>query len=356
MDAERYDIARPLDLQLAVLRSQRSVLLRGASDLDRSVVATIVSELGSNVLKYAVRGSLELRRLRGSEAPGVEITAQDAGPGIPDVALALTDRYSSGRTLGLGLPGVQRMADELEITPTPGGGTTVRVRKRWARAGSGADPGPEAPSDANLRSVARGVGWRGAATVRPRDGRRGGDAALLVPREDLGLLAIVDATGHGPEAHALAWRLIDRLRTRFLTTPAPNDAAVLLHDLHEACVGTVGAAAGLALLDAASDQLRYLAVGNVRAAVLGPERFTGVSRDGMLGRRWPTPFVQSARLRPGDLMLLWTDGLPASLARDLAGDASTGAGVTSAALADHAVAAYGRGYDDAACVVARWRP
>ena len=158
--AERFEIGRPLDLQLAVLRSQRSALLRGASDLERSVVATIVSELGSNMLKYAERGTLELEPLRTGDGPGVQITARDAGPGIGDVALALTDHYSSGRTLGLGLPGVRRMADELEIVPTPGGGTTVRVRKRWAGRATGAARGG--------RTIGPSPRSRGPA----RDGRR----------------------------------------------------------------------------------------------------------------------------------------------------------------------------------------
>jgi len=130
MQADHYPIARALDLQLAVLRCQRSALLAGASDLERSVIATIVSELGSNVLKYAAPGSVEVRRLRRGWDSEVEIIARDAGPGIADLELALTEHYSSGRTLGLGLSGVRRMADHFQIASSPGGGTTVMVRKR----------------------------------------------------------------------------------------------------------------------------------------------------------------------------------------------------------------------------------
>jgi anti-sigma regulatory factor (Ser/Thr protein kinase) len=356
VDVERFEIARILDLQLAVLRSQRSVLLQGATELERSVIATIVSELGSNVLKYARSGTVEIRRVRRGIAAEVEITARDAGPGIADVELALQDHYSSGRTLGLGLPGVRRMADSFEIVPTEGGGTTVRACKRLT--------GPDvldrpATSGRATGHRAAGDGWRAAASVRPRVGQpTGGDAAAVVERGDHVLLAIIDVTGHGPSAHALASDLVDRLRERFEATPDPEDVIALLQALHHACVGTVGAAAGLAVLDVRSGRARYLAVGNVRAAVVGGERFTGVSRDGVLGRRWPTPFVQRAALRSGDLVLLWTDGLPESLAtlaarrdgRDLLGDAE------EAVIADGLVERYSKRHDDTACLVARWRP
>jgi anti-sigma regulatory factor (Ser/Thr protein kinase) len=358
VDAERFEIARPLDLQLAVLRCQRSALLLGASDLERSIVATIVSELGSNVLKYAEGGTVELRRVRHDGAAGVEITARDAGPGIPDVELALKDHYSSGRTLGLGLPGVRRMADELEIAPTVGGGTTVRVRKRLL-----GPPGasPAAAATGTGRMAAAGARWRAAATIRARLGQSiGGDRAAILDRGDQVLLAVVDATGHGAAAHAVARDLVARLEEGHAAAAEPADVTALLRALHDASIGTVGAAVGLAVLDARHDALRYLGIGNVRAAVVGSHRFTGVSRDGVLGRRWPTPFVQSSALRPGDLVLMWTDGLPTTLPQTLATERDAQGRPIAArdveAIADHLVNGYGRARDDAACLVARWQP
>jgi hypothetical protein len=312
---------------------------------------------------------------------------RDHGPGIPDVELALKDHYSSGRTLGLGLPGVRRMADELDITPTEGGGTTVRVRKRLSVSLATGAEGASA-----WRPIGHdGQAWSAGAALRARSGNlQGGDLALIVPRDDRLLLAIVDVTGHGAAAAALARLLVEGLRERFLATPDPDDVADLLLGLHETCVGTVGAAAGLAVLDAGRDAFRYLAVGNVRAAVwagnpparptaaqataahataaqataaratLGRKRFTGVSRDGILGRRWPTPFVQAERLEAGDLVLLWTDGLPDSLGRSIGqrrdGDEGPLAGRDTSRVAEGLLATYAKDHDDAACVVARWRP
>jgi len=371
---ERFEIARALDLQAAVLRCQRSAMLYGATDLERSVIATIVSELGSNVLKYAGSGSVEMRRVRRGTAIDVEITVSDAGPGIADVALALTDHYSSGRTLGLGLPGVRRMSDELDIAITPGGGATVRARKRLRGHASddGVDtglarprtaprvygeeravPAGSAPSGAaTVRVRAARERWSAAAALRQRAGQRsGGDAVAIAERDALVLLAIVDATGHGRVAAALATTLTARVRSTFATTPDPRDVTALLRDLHEASVGTVGAAAGLALLDTERSELRYLAVGNVRAAAVGRRRFTGVARDGVLGRRWPTPFVQRTQLEHGDLVALWTDGLPEALAREFGGDQAD-----VEPLAERLVERHAKTHDDAACLLLRWRP
>ena len=66
----------------------------------------------------------------------IEIVAEDDGPGIPDIDRAIQDGYSTGRGLGLGLPGARRLMDEFEIDSTVGQGTTV-IMRRWAprRAG-----------------------------------------------------------------------------------------------------------------------------------------------------------------------------------------------------------------------------
>jgi serine/threonine-protein kinase RsbT len=60
---------------------------------------------------------------------GLELVAEDRGPGIADVASALTDHVSTAGTLGLGLPGVRRLMDEFELDTAPGRGTRVRVVK-----------------------------------------------------------------------------------------------------------------------------------------------------------------------------------------------------------------------------------
>ena len=95
----------------------------------RNMIATALSELGQNILKYAERGEVSIEQISEGTRTGVQLTAQDQGPGIEDLEQAMTDHFSSSGTLGLGLPGVRRMMDEFKIDSAPQQGTVVTVRK-----------------------------------------------------------------------------------------------------------------------------------------------------------------------------------------------------------------------------------
>ena len=97
----------------------------GLREDQKSRVMTAVSELARNIIKYAGSGEILVRKLERGPASGLEITAHDRGPGIEDVSQALEDHFSSSGTLGLGLPGVQRLMDEFQIESEPGEGTRV---------------------------------------------------------------------------------------------------------------------------------------------------------------------------------------------------------------------------------------
>ncbi len=119
------------DGDVATCALEASSAAMGA-DLDRAaqqMFATAVSELARNIVKYAGTGEIRISEVRTGGRVGVEATARDRGLGIPDVELAMIDSYSTGGTLGLGLPGVRRMMDEFEIDSSPGSGTRVRIRK-----------------------------------------------------------------------------------------------------------------------------------------------------------------------------------------------------------------------------------
>jgi len=93
--------------------------------------------LANNLWMHASHGGqVRLQVLHGERGPGVELQAEDDGPGIPDVPLALAEGYSTGGGLGCGLPGVQRLMDEFHIATRVGSGTCVTARK-WARAATG---------------------------------------------------------------------------------------------------------------------------------------------------------------------------------------------------------------------------
>lgn len=120
---ENVDIAR------AVYRAFDFAAELGFGQHAQFMIATSVSELARNLLFHAGDGTIRLRKLLSSDRIGVEIVAEDSGPGIPDVDKALDDHYSSIGSLGLGLPGVKRLMDEFEINSVVGKGTRVAARK-----------------------------------------------------------------------------------------------------------------------------------------------------------------------------------------------------------------------------------
>jgi serine/threonine-protein kinase RsbT len=104
----------------------------GFNNTDRTLVATAISEVARNIVRYAQRGEIVLDRAEARGRVGIEVIARDSGPGIADVELAMRDGYSTGRSLGLGLPGAKRLMDDFELVSSASGGTTITMRK-WAR-------------------------------------------------------------------------------------------------------------------------------------------------------------------------------------------------------------------------------
>lgn len=118
------------DLPVVLVRVGEWLKRVGVNPVDRARISTASMELATNIVKYAHRGVLSLRRLEHGAHLGIELEARDSGPGIADVQLALRERYSSSGSLGLGLSGVRRMMDDFDLRSEPGVGTVVRVR-RW---------------------------------------------------------------------------------------------------------------------------------------------------------------------------------------------------------------------------------
>jgi serine/threonine-protein kinase RsbT len=125
----RRAIRSESDASRAVLESTLYSRQAGFAETPSRLIATAVSELVRNILKYAGKGELSLRQIREPGRRGIEIEATDQGPGIADCEAAMQDHFSSGGTLGLGLPGVRRMMDEFQLESTPGSGTRVTARK-----------------------------------------------------------------------------------------------------------------------------------------------------------------------------------------------------------------------------------
>jgi serine/threonine-protein kinase RsbT len=105
----------------------------GLSLVDQTKLVTAASELARNTLVYGGGGAARVEVVKSpSGRPGIKLYFTDQGPGIADIDLALTDGWSSGSGLGLGLSGARRLVDEFELDTKPGAGTTVVVVK-WSR-------------------------------------------------------------------------------------------------------------------------------------------------------------------------------------------------------------------------------
>lgn len=100
--------------------------------VDQTKLVTAASELARNTLVYGGGGSVEVSVVDNGRRRGVRILFADTGPGIADLDLALTDGYTTGGGLGLGLSGARRLVDEFDIETAPGAGTRVTVTK-WSR-------------------------------------------------------------------------------------------------------------------------------------------------------------------------------------------------------------------------------
>ncbi len=98
--------------------------------VDQTKLVTAASELARNTLEHGKGGEVRVEWLDDSPRRGLRLVFEDHGPGIPDVALALRDGYTTGTGLGLGLGGAKRLVNEFEIDSTPGQGTRVAV-VRW---------------------------------------------------------------------------------------------------------------------------------------------------------------------------------------------------------------------------------
>lgn len=102
----------------------------GMSLVDQTKIVTAASELARNTLDYGGGGEVIVQRIDDGMRKGVRLIFEDKGPGIPDIALALKDGYTTGSGLGLGLSGAKRLSNEFEIESTVGAGTRVTIA-RW---------------------------------------------------------------------------------------------------------------------------------------------------------------------------------------------------------------------------------
>ncbi len=118
------------DIVLARQTVRKMTQELGFSLVDQTKMVTAASELARNTVTYGGGGTMNWEQLLEGARKGLRLIFSDRGPGIPDMALAMTDGWTSGSGLGMGLTGTKRLVNEFEITSAVGKGTRVAIT-RW---------------------------------------------------------------------------------------------------------------------------------------------------------------------------------------------------------------------------------
>jgi len=122
-------IIREIDVIPMRHRLKEYAVKIGMSLVNQTKIMTAASELARNMLKYANGGKVNIEVISKGRENGLRLTFIDHGPGIENIELALKDGYSTGKSLGLGLPGTKRLVSEFAIDSKVGEGTIVTVTK-----------------------------------------------------------------------------------------------------------------------------------------------------------------------------------------------------------------------------------
>jgi serine/threonine-protein kinase RsbT len=130
LSAESMEIRRSDDIVLVRQAVRKTSVALGLGLVDQTKVVTASSELARNTLDYGGGGTAHLELVENGTRTGLRVIFEDRGPGIPDIERALTDGFSTGHGMGLGLSGAKRLSNEFEIQSKPGEGTRVSIL-RW---------------------------------------------------------------------------------------------------------------------------------------------------------------------------------------------------------------------------------
>jgi len=123
----------PLQTEADIFRVRQTVrqwaIQQGFSLVEQTKMVTATSELARNTVVYGGGGTVQIEALTTGSRRGLRLIFLDQGPGIPDIAQAMTDGYTTGEGLGLGLGGAKRLVNDFEITSRPAAGTRVCITK-----------------------------------------------------------------------------------------------------------------------------------------------------------------------------------------------------------------------------------
>ena len=274
--------------------ARRKVLAVAESSLmgeRRSGAAALaVTEMATNLVKHAGKGYILIQPLQQNGAAGLRVISIDKGPGIQDIARALSDGHSTAGSIGGGLGAIRRASDSFEVYSVPGTGTLVRA-EFWEQK-RGVAPAA-VPIEVGVVSEpisgedVCGDGW--GVRFSP-------DAAMVM---------VVDGLGHGILAAEAA-----REAERVLAEGRHDSLTDILLDAHLALKKTRGAAFGLARIDVTRRLVSFAGVGNISTSIVMPGSSRSLaSHNGILGQQMERIQEFTVPWEQNSIVVMHSDGL-----------------------------------------------
>lgn len=285
-------IALSVDEGSAVAEARRQAsIMAGAMGFNEEragVLALVVTEAVSNMVKHAGNGTLVLQRRSDARARGVEVLALDRGPGMASVAASMRDGHSTAGSPGWGMGALSRLASDLQIHSRSGEGTILRCVV-WR------DDPPAPPRHLEY----------GAVCVPLKGELVSGDSWGLHASGCRHRLIVVDGLGHGPEAAEAARRATEVVENSGATSPQD-----CLESVHLALRPTRGAAAAVVDLRPAGGTGAFCGVGNIGCMVcVGDTSRSLASHNGILGHQARKFQTFDFPFPAGALLYAYSDGM-----------------------------------------------
>jgi anti-sigma regulatory factor (Ser/Thr protein kinase) len=264
----------------------------GFDEVTRTEISLVVSELASNIIKYAPRGSVTLTPLCENNREGLMIEAEDDGEGF-NQHTSIQDGISTSGTLGVGLGAVNRLMDEFDILQREDSTGTRIVCKRWLHDNSNI-AGEHCPFDFGVIS-------------RPKPGESAnGDSYVIKQTKTGSLVAVIDGVGHG----ILASQAASAAR-QYIERHAESSLLDIFKGVDRACAATRGVVMAIAVFDWHKNVFRFASVGNIEVSVFHGHREKPkfIVRRGIIGKHAPQPVIIENEWHQGDMLALHSDGL-----------------------------------------------
>lgn len=261
----------------------------GLGEEDRSRLAIIITELATNILKHAGRGTIICEAIWSNKIGGLRIISVDQGPGIRNVALALQDGYSTSGTNGSGLGAVQRLSKYFEVYSQTDRGTCV-LSDFW--------PQKKTPIEDDRIQV-------GTVSIALRGEGASGDGWAVKPSADHTSIMVVDGLGHGAYAAEAA-----REAERVFLESEDGSPATMLRNCHDALKKTRGAAASFVTIASDKGTLSFAGLGNVSSTLITQTNRRGMaSHNGTLGHQMSKVQEFTFPWQENSILIMHSDGL-----------------------------------------------